>query len=69
MDEESKEKQEDPLFFDWVKHPTRFVKKSNMIIKKVSKIWNGCLYKGNKNDKLELQLRYYDNCLRYVYIS
>ena len=30
--------------------------KNNMIIKKVSKIRNGYLYKGNINNKIELQL-------------
>ena len=41
----------------------------NMIIKKVSKTWNGYLYKGNSNNKIEIQLYYCDNHLSQIYIS
>ena len=36
--------------------PTENCRKINMIYKKLSKIWNGYLYKENNKNKIKLQL-------------
>ena len=65
------QKKDKKIFFkdDRDLFPTQFCRKYNMIIKKISKIRNGYLYEGNSNNKIELQLSYYDHCLSYVYVS
>ena len=46
-------------YFDWLEHPTRFCRKNQYDNKKRYPKFGMATYKGNSNNKIEIQLYYY----------
>ena len=54
--------------FNRVHHLQKIEVYFELLGRSISKIQIGYLYKGNSNNKIELQVSYYDHRLSYVYI-